>query len=141
LPLEPLPLWPQEGTTSLVQSLHRLPGLHRFRRGQVGHITLHLPTGRGHHIPPPLHRRHCAHGIHRRSPTAHDHCPPTGVCDEGPGASPSLPTSLPNDGPRVSSCTRSSTPSIFWSGLACSTASPAPLLLTLRRSSLRMTGP
>jgi hypothetical protein len=33
-----------------------------------------------------------------------------------------------------------STPSTFWSGLACSTASPVPRLSTLRRSYLRMTG-
>jgi hypothetical protein len=54
LPLEPLPLRPQAGTTVLVQPLRHLPGLHRFRRGQVGHINLHLAAGQGHCLPPPL---------------------------------------------------------------------------------------
>jgi hypothetical protein len=27
-------------------------GLHRLRQGQVGHISLHLPAGRGHRLPP-----------------------------------------------------------------------------------------
>jgi hypothetical protein len=32
----------------------------------------------------------CAHNIHRQSPTAHDHRPPAGVCDEEPRAPPPL---------------------------------------------------
>jgi hypothetical protein len=43
--------------------------------------------------------------------------------------------------PRVSSYTSVSTPSTSWSGLACPTTSLAPRLSTLRRSSLRTTGP
>jgi hypothetical protein len=90
LSAEPLPLRPQAGIASLVQPLRLLLFLHRLRRAQVGYVTLHLPTWRGHRLPP-LHRRHCAHDIHRRSPTADDHRPQTGVCDEGPGSPPSLP--------------------------------------------------
>jgi hypothetical protein len=90
LPAESLPLQPQTGAASLVQPLRLLLGLHRLRRDQVGYVTLHLPAWQGRHLPPPLRRRHCAHGIHRRSPTADDHRPPAGVCD-GPGAPPSLP--------------------------------------------------
>jgi hypothetical protein len=43
--------------------------------------------------------------------------------------------------PRVSSFTSASTPSTSWRELACSTTSPTPCLPTLRRSSLRTTGP
>jgi hypothetical protein len=91
LSAEPLPLLPQADAAGLVQSLRHLLGFHRLRQGQVGYVTLHLPAGRRHLLPPPLRRRHCAHGSHRRSPIEHDHRPQAGVCDEGPGASPSLP--------------------------------------------------
>jgi hypothetical protein len=44
-------------------------------------------------------------------------------------------------GPRVSSSISVSTPSTSWSGLTCLTASPAPHMLTPRRSSLKTTAP
>jgi hypothetical protein len=91
LPAEPLALRPQAGTASLVQPLRHLLGYHRLRRGQVGHTPLHLSAGRGHRLPTPLRRRHCAHSVQRRSPAAHDRRPPAGVRDEGSGASPPLP--------------------------------------------------
>jgi hypothetical protein len=47
--------------------------------------------------------------------------------------------SLLSVGLRISSSTCASTPSTSWSGLACPTASPAPRLSTIRRSSLRTT--
>jgi hypothetical protein len=94
LPAKQLPLRPQAGAVGLVQPLRLLLSLHRLHRGQVRYLTLHLPTWRrvrGHCLPPPLHRRHCAHGIHRRPSTVHDHRPLVGVCDEGPRAPPPLP--------------------------------------------------
>jgi hypothetical protein len=91
LPAELLPLRPQVGVVGLVQSLRFLLGLHRLHRGQVGHVPLHLPPRRRYHLPSALHRRHCAHGIHRRPSTAHDRRPAAGVRDEGPGAPPPLP--------------------------------------------------
>jgi hypothetical protein len=38
--VEPLPVRPQAGTVSLVQSLHFLLDLPWLRRGQVGHVYL-----------------------------------------------------------------------------------------------------
>jgi hypothetical protein len=59
--------------------------------------------------------------------------------DLGPSTTSSA--SSPSASLRVSSSSSANTPSTSWSGLACSTASPARRLLTLRRSSLRMTAP
>jgi hypothetical protein len=59
--------------------------------------------------------------------------------DLGPSTTSSA--SPPSASLRVSSSSSASTPSTSWSGLACSTASPARRPLTLRRSSLRMTAP
>jgi hypothetical protein len=59
--------------------------------------------------------------------------------DLGPSTTSSA--SPPSAGPRVSSSISASTPSTYWSGLACPTARPAPRLSTLRRSSQRTTGP
>jgi hypothetical protein len=58
--------------------------------------------------------------------------------DLGPSTSSA---SLRNTGSRVSSCISVSTSSTSWSGLSCPTASPAPRLLTPRRSSLKTTAP
>jgi hypothetical protein len=88
---EPLPVRPHAGITGLVQSLCLQLGLHRLRRGQVGHVHVHLPAWQRHHLPPDLRRQHCAHDIHRRPSTAHDRCPSAGVRDEGPSASSPLP--------------------------------------------------
>jgi hypothetical protein len=86
-----LPPWPQAGIAGLVQPLRLLLSLHRLRRGRVRYLTLHIPTSRGHRLPPPLRRQNCAHSIHRQPFTLHDHCPPAGVYDEGPGAPQPLP--------------------------------------------------
>jgi hypothetical protein len=74
----------------MVQSLYLLVALHRLRRDQVGHVSVHLLAPRQQRLSP-LCRRHCAHSIHRQPPTAHDRRPSAGVRDEGPSAPPPLP--------------------------------------------------
>jgi hypothetical protein len=63
LPTEPLPVWPQAGNASLVQSLCLPLGLPQLRRGQVGHVPFHLSTQRQHRLPTALRRRHRDHGV------------------------------------------------------------------------------
>jgi hypothetical protein len=91
MPAELLPIRPQAGTTSLVQSLRLLIGLPWLRQGQVKHVPVHPTVWRRHRLPPPaLRRRHRPHDIQCRSSSAHDRRPSLRVHDEGPGASPPL---------------------------------------------------
>jgi hypothetical protein len=62
---------------SLIQSLCFLLGLHRLRRGQVGHVPVHLSARR--------------RALNCGPSTTHDRRPSARVHDEGPRASSPLP--------------------------------------------------
>jgi hypothetical protein len=69
LQAQEVPLRPQAGSPSLVQSLRHLLALTGLCRGQGGHLRVRLSSWPGYCVPP-LRRQHCPHGLLPRPPVA-----------------------------------------------------------------------
>jgi hypothetical protein len=78
-----VPLRPQTGAQSLVQSICHLLALIGLCRGQSEHLPIRLLPRPRYCVSPPLHRRHRPHGLIPRPHATHHLLSPVGVRDEG----------------------------------------------------------